>query len=74
LEAAKVNDQQSVLSDLENAEVNMKLAYSCINAQDYDNARKYLQEARRLYAQLKKEAEIKIIDSTIAKLSLMSKK
>ncbi len=75
LETVKLDNKEKAMPDLENAEVIMKLAYSCINVKDIDNAKKYLQEAKRIYTRLKKEAEIKVIDSTIDKLNAsMSRK
>ncbi len=73
LDAVKMNNQKKVLSDVDHAEVIMKIAYSYINVQDFSNAKTYLQEAKRLYTRTKKEDEIKVIDSTLNKLnSLMS--
>jgi len=73
LEAVKMNNQKKVLSDIDHAEVIMKIAYSYINVQDFNNAKVYLQEAKRLYTKLKKDEDIKVIDSTLNKLnSLMS--
>ncbi|NMC05447.1 MAG: hypothetical protein GYA24_09555, partial [Candidatus Lokiarchaeota archaeon] len=73
LDAVKINNQKKVLSDTDHAEVIMKIAYSYINVQDFNNAKVYLQEVKRLYTKLKKDEDIKAIDSTLNKLnSLMS--
>ncbi len=69
LETIEMDNKEKVLPDLENAEVLMKLAYSYVNVQDFNTAKVFLQEAKRIYTRMKKEAEVKIIDSTIDKLN-----
>jgi len=73
LEAIKMNNSKKVLSDADHADVVTKIAFSYINVQDFNNAKNYLQEARKLYQRAKKDEDIKTIDSTLNKLnSLMS--
>jgi tetratricopeptide (TPR) repeat protein len=73
IEAVKMNNLKKVLSDIDHAEVVLKIGYSYINVQDFNNAKGYLQEAKRMYTKAKKDDEIKVIDSTLNKLnSLMA--
>ena len=72
-ETLKVNNIKKVLTDAANAEVTMKIAYAYINLQDFNNAKTYLEQARKLYSKAKMKDEIKVIESTLNKInSLMS--
>ncbi len=73
METVKMNNSKKVLSDVDHAEVTMKIAYAYINLQDFPKARDYLVEAKRLFSRTAKEDEIRTIDSTLNKInSLMS--
>nr|MDO8118251.1 hypothetical protein [Candidatus Sigynarchaeota archaeon] len=72
-ETIKMNNTKKVLSDVDHAEVTMKIAYAYINIQDFPKARDYLIEAKRLFSRTTKEDEIRTIESTLNKInSLMS--
>ncbi|MBD3186400.1 hypothetical protein GF325_06190 [Candidatus Bathyarchaeota archaeon] len=69
----EMNNNTKVLRDSDHADVVMKIAYAYINLQDFNSARHYLMEAKRLYAKAKMEDELKVIDSTLNKInSLMA--
>ena len=72
LDAVKMNNTKKVLSETDQAEVVMKIAFSYINIQDFNNAKSYLQEARKLYVKTKREEDIKTIDSTLNKLNSLT--
>ena len=72
LEAIKINNTKKVLSDTDQADVVMKIAFSYINMQDFNNAKTYLQEARKLYVKTKRDEDIKTIDSTLNKLNSLT--
>ena len=69
LEATTMNEMKKVFSDADKAELLMKIAYSYINMQDFDNATTYLQDAKELYTKINRDDEIKVIDSTLNKLN-----
>ena len=69
----EMNNSKKVLSDGDHADVVMKIAYSYINLQDFNNAKHFLMEAKRLYARAHMDDELKVIDSTLNKInSLMA--
>jgi len=63
LEAMKLNYSKKVLSDTDQADVVMKSAFSYINMQEFNNAKVYMQEARKLYTKAKRDEETNDIDS-----------
>jgi len=72
LESLKINNAKKVLSDADQADIVMKIAFSYINIQDFNNAKTYLQEAKKLYVKIKREEDIKTIDSTLNKLNSLT--
>lgn len=72
LESIKKNNTKKVLSDSDQADIVTKIAFSYINIQDFNNAKTYLQEAKKLYIKAKREEDIKTIDSTLNKLNSLT--
>ncbi|HME52544.1 MAG TPA: tetratricopeptide repeat protein [Candidatus Lokiarchaeia archaeon] len=72
LETTKMNETKKVLSNADQADLLMKIAYSYINMQDFNNAKTYLQDAKKLYTKIKSDYDIKVIDSTLDKLDSLT--
>lgn len=68
----KVNSYNRVLRDIDHADTVMKIAYSYINLQDFNKARNYLIEARKLYKRTSMAEELRIIDSTLNKINSLT--
>ncbi|MHA1791701.1 MAG: tetratricopeptide repeat protein [Promethearchaeota archaeon] len=67
------NTTKRVLTDADQADITMKIAYGYINIQDFTNAKIYLLNARKMYSKAKMAEEIRVIDSTLTKIeSLMA--
>jgi len=69
LEARRMNETKKVFSDADLADLLMKIAYSYINMQDFNSAKPYLQDAKKVYTKIKRDDDIKVIDSTLNKLN-----
>lgn len=68
----KVNEEKRVMSDLDNADATMKIAYAYINVQDFSKAKKYLVDAKKLYQRTGASDEVKTIDSTLNKINSLT--